>query len=199
VAGETIDCMGKIRRFFAEAGALGVASVSFGVILWIIAAIEHSKDKNIPAIWFLLIGCLAFCIGSYLAWSKADDRANERKPKLGFSADRQGFYLSHLEGETARFIQIELSNPGPTKLHFDPVDFIGGGKRTALTFRLEIVPGERTLEDMGKVLLLIFSSHTKAETEYPITLRFKWNRDSVEEKVLLRWISEDKRFETMPQ
>jgi hypothetical protein len=191
----------KVRRFCTEAGALGVGSVIFAFVLWIIAEVEHERSQNISATWFLLGGCVAFCLGAFMAWSKADDRANDRKPKLGFSADLHGFYVTHLEGETAPFIEIESLAKAPrgSKVHFDPVDFIGGGKKVLLTCRLEIVPGERFVEGMEKILIIIFSSLTKPETEYPITLRFNWNDERLEEKIMLRWISEDKRFETRPQ
>ncbi len=199
--------MGKIQRFFAEAGALGVGSVIFAFVLWIIAAIEHYKDKNIPATGFLIGGCASFCLGAFMAWSKADDRANEHKPKLGFSADRQSFYLTHLAGDPARFIEIDTiikrpSDPRGTKLHFDPIDFLSSAMNScqrALTFRLEILPGDKVETDMGKVIAVMFSGHSKPSASFPVTIRFSWNKERVEERIILTWITEERRFETQPQ
>jgi hypothetical protein len=193
--------MGKFRRFFSEAGTLGMGGVIFAFVFWGIAAEEHVRDKSVPAFWFLVGGCAAFCFGCFMAWAKADDRANERKPKLGFSADRQGFYLTHLEGESARFIEVNpLIKPSGTKLHFDPVDFLGGKERIDLIFRLELIPqGEKCLSDMGRVLGVMFSAHSRERASYPITIRFRWNQDCLEEKVMLTWDSRDRRFETKPQ
>lgn len=199
VPAETILCMRKITRFFAEAGALGVGGVLFAFVLWGIALLEHAKNKNIPALWLLLGGCIAFSFGAFMAWSKADDRANERMPKLGFSGDGQGFYLTHLEGEAARFIRIEpLVNPRGTKLHFDPVDFLGGKSKIPLNFRLEILPQDKNIADMGKALAIMFSAHSKDSASYPIKIRFRWNRETLEEKVVITWIVDEKRFETLP-
>jgi hypothetical protein len=196
--------MEKLQRFFAEAGALGVGSVIFAFVLWIIAAFEHYKESNIPAFWFLIGGCISFCIGAFMAWSKADDRANERKPKLGFSADRDGFYLTHLKGDAAQFIEIETVEKRPdtrhgTKLSFDPLDFLGVGTTATLRVRLEVLPKDKKLADMGQVVGVMFSGWSMPRASFPIKIRFRWNEAIVEDTIVLTWISEEKRFETRPQ
>jgi hypothetical protein len=199
--------MGKVRRFCAEAGALGVGSVIFACVLWIVAAVEHERGENIPATWFLFGGCAAFCFGAFMAWSKADDRANERKPKLGLWADRQSLYLTHLQGDPARFIKIDPilkrpDSPHSTKLHFDPIDFLSSAMTScqrALSFRLEILPGDKLETDVGKVIGVMFSDHSQPSASFPVTIRFLWNHEEVKEKIILTWIHEEKRFETRPQ
>jgi hypothetical protein len=191
--------MEKVRRFFAEAGALGVAGVIFAFVLWIIAAIEHFNDKNIPASWFMLGGCVAFCFGSFMAWSKADDRANERKPRLAFSADEGGFYLTHLQGAPAQFIEISpMVKPNNTNLRFDPLDFLGIGQKLALNFRLDI--GGDRVSDLRKATIIMFEVGASGRNIcYPITISFQWNGERVKDTIFLSWVQNEKRFETKPQ
>jgi hypothetical protein len=204
--GECVE-MGKIPRFCGEAGALGLGSVSFAFISWVLAAVEHHRDKNAPAFWLILIGCAFFCIGCFKAWWKADDRANARRPQLGFSADANAFYLTHLEGAPARSITIDPiikypNNPLSIKLHFDPVDFLSAAMtacKTALTCRLENIPGKKEPTGMPMVRELMFSSLTKPSMAFPVTVRFLWNGKQVQEKWVITWISETKRFETRQQ
>jgi hypothetical protein len=198
--------MAKLRRFFAEAGKLGMGGVIFAFFFWVISLIEHVQDKNIPALRYFVCGCVAFCFGCFMAWRKADDRANERRPKLGFSADYQAFYITHLGGDPARFIEIEPiakqpENPHSTKLHFDPVDFLSSAMtacQKALSARLEILPGEKIQTDMGKVLAVMFSAYSQPSASFPVKIRFRWDQEEVEEQIMLTWISEEKRFETKP-
>lgn len=189
--------MRKLIRFFSEAGALGVGGVIFALILWAIALREHFENQNIPAVWFLLGGCAAFCFGAYMAWSKADDRANNRKPKLGFSADKNGFYLTHLEGETARFITVEpLTKDNGTNVYFDQVDFLGANNKHELSPHLEIAKVPRPT-DMGRIAAVMFSAGC---VSYPISIKFFWNDEWLEEKVWLVWTGKERRnFFTRPR
>jgi len=190
--------MGKLYRFFAEAGSLGVGGVIFAFVLWAIALEEHYRNQNVPAVWFLLGGCLAFCFGAFMAWSKADDRANERKPRLAFSADLEGFYLTHLQGDPARFVEVSpLVKPNGTSLRFDPVDFLGPNNKQELRFRLNIVGDVES--DVRKIVLVMFEVGTgRPEPAYTVTVSFRWNKESLKESVRLLWVQGEMRFETKP-
>lgn len=190
--------MGKLYRFFAEAGALGVGGVIFAFVLWAIALGEHYESRNVPAGWFFVAGCIAFCFGAFMAWSKADDMANARRPKLGFSADLDGFYLTHLQGDPARFIDVSpLVKPSGSSLRFDPLDFLAPNTKQELHFRLNIV-GDRE-SDVRKAALIMFEGGTgRPELSYQVTVSFFWNEERVLETVHLSWVQPEKRFETRP-
>ena len=172
------------------------------VSLW-----EHHSGHNVRAVWLFVGACLSFCFGCFVAWSKADDRANERRPKLGLWADRQSLYLTHLQGDPARYITIDsilkrAGSPLSTKLHFDSVDFLSSATTScqkALSVRLEILPGKKEQADMGKVLAVMFSGHSRPSTSFPVTIRFQWNQEEIEERLVITWIATERRFETRPQ
>lgn len=188
--------MGKSSRFFAEAGALGVGGVIFACILWAVAAIEHYRDKNVPAFWFLLGGCGAFCFGAFMAWSKADDRANEHRPQIGFRADLRGFYLAHLAGDPVRFIEISpLIKRTGTIVRFEQVDFLEPNKQITLVPHLEIA-GLKKGSDMGAIVNVLCSWVSREVIDYPVTIQFRWGNEHLEENVVLRWIGTEKRFIT---
>ena len=176
---------GKGRRFFAEAGAIGVCGFVITLALLVISLVEHHTGHTLRALYLFVGACCSFCFGCFVAWSKADDRANERKPQLGFSADREGFYLKHLQGDAVRFIKIEpIGKPNGTKLHFDSVDFLREGDRKELVFRLEISQAERTA-NMEKIIGIIFSGWTTSYAEYPVVIRFQWNEEELKDRVIL--------------
>lgn len=66
--------MRNLWQFLVAAGALGGGSVILAIILFIVAVIEHLRDRNVGAAWLFMIGCLAFCFGSFAAWK--DERAS---------------------------------------------------------------------------------------------------------------------------
>lgn len=175
-----------------------MGGVIFAFVLWAIALVEHYKNQNVPAAWFLLGGCAVFCFGAFMAWSKADDRANERKPKLAFSADLEGFYLTHLQGDPARFIEVSpLFKPSGSSLRFDPLDFLAPNNKQKLRFRLNI--GRDRESDMRKVVYIMFEGGTsRTEITYAVTVSFRWNEESLKETVRLLWIQDENRFETEP-
>ncbi len=189
----------KSIDFLRKPDHLGVGSVIFAFVLWGIAYFEPLRDKNISAFWFLLGGCAAFSFSAFMAWSKADDRANERKPRVEFRADRYGFYLAHLSGDPVRFIEISpIVKRSATLVRFDRVDFIEPTKQVMLNPHLEIA-GLQKGSDMSGIINVMFSCNKNESIEYPIKLRFRWNGDSFEERILLRWIGRDRRFVTTPQ
>jgi hypothetical protein len=57
-------------EFFVDAGRLGVASETAGITFFLLALVEHARDKTVP---FYLFACLSvplFWVGGFLAWHK---------------------------------------------------------------------------------------------------------------------------------
>ena len=109
------------------------------------------------------------------------------RPRLAFTASRQkGFLISHLSGDPARYVTVDtmLSSGGST-LSFDQVDFIGSQSEKALAFHLT-VGSARKDQSMQDVLTVLFSG-SKTGITYPVTVRYRWNDDQLEENFSLRW------------
>jgi hypothetical protein len=77
-----------------------------------------------------------------------------------------------------------LSSGGST-LSFDQVDFIGSQSEKALAFHLT-VGSARKDQSMQDVLTVLFSG-SKTGITYPVTVRYRWNDDQLEENFSLRW------------
>jgi hypothetical protein len=60
----------NIPEFVRDAGAWGIASVSTAAIFFLIGLWEHSRDKSVPAFWFVCLTLPLFWIGAYVAWFK---------------------------------------------------------------------------------------------------------------------------------
>jgi hypothetical protein len=151
---------------------------------------------------------VSFFIASRLAWDEQrkkrkelEDKIDILKPKLGFSADPQGFYLAHLGGEAARFIEIDpITNMAGSSVHFDPIDFIEMGNKLPPSYRLAIFLDGATPADMGKIIFMMCHRFgDQGDVTFPVTIRFQWNGTQLEERINLRWVSMEGRFETKPQ
>jgi hypothetical protein len=121
------------------------------------------------------------------------------QPKLAFSADLQGFYLTHLGGEAARFIEIDpITNSTGSSVRFDRVDFLEVGNKRPLSYRLVIFTSGKTAK-MEKVIFMMFRRWgNRGDVELPVTIRFRWNKALLEEKIVLKWVANESRFETEP-
>jgi hypothetical protein len=182
--------------------------------------LEFADPKKIPAwvrdfppsLW-LAVGILLLFWSCYGAWyseyqarNAAEKRVDALKPKLGFSADSQGFYLTHLGGEAARYIEIDpMTNEAGSSVSFDPIDFLEiGNNRRPLLFRLAVFSPARTPlflpAKMDKVIFVMCRRWgNTGDKEYPIRIKFNWNDYQLEEKVVLKWVANEGRFETRPQ
>ncbi len=174
--------------------------------------------KDFPPSMWLAVGGLLLFWACYEAWheertgvidtearlEETEKKLADCKPQLGLWADEHSFYLTHLQGDPAQFIEIEPifkrpNQPQSTKLHFEPIDFLSSAMtacQKALTMRLEILPGDKKQTDMGKVIAIMFSGYSRPSASFPVTIKFRWNHEEMKERIILTWISEEKRFET---
>jgi hypothetical protein len=67
--------------FIRAAGTLGATSVALSVVLFVVSIVEHERDKNVPAYWFIYLAPAFFAVGAYLAWSAERDKWEEEKAK----------------------------------------------------------------------------------------------------------------------
>jgi hypothetical protein len=59
----------RIGHFFKDAGRYGVASEIAAAVLFLVAFIEHAKDKTFSPYPFVCLSVLLFFCGTFLAWS----------------------------------------------------------------------------------------------------------------------------------
>jgi hypothetical protein len=91
----------RFLRFIQAAGSIGLSSVGFGIVLFIIAIIEHVKDKNLPVYWLVAPAVLFAIYGAYRAWGTehvAYERevAKNLKPLLKIEVQGSFFDVSRI-------------------------------------------------------------------------------------------------------
>jgi hypothetical protein len=119
--------MGDIGRFVIAAGYLGGGSVILAVILFVVSVIEHRRGQNVEAKWVFVLGGLAFCVGSYMAWHDADAALQEEtqqfsslnlrldnltKPNFNLSFG-QFVDIGTYKSQTSIIFVLSVSNQGP--------------------------------------------------------------------------------------
>ncbi len=90
--------MRNFWEFVVAAGVLGGGSVILAIVLFVIAAIEHFRDRNVAAAWLFIIACLAFCFGAFSAWNQ------ERE-----SVERSTTEISHLNEQIASLVESHIA------------------------------------------------------------------------------------------
>jgi hypothetical protein len=204
----------SIRLFLAALAKVWWALMSTAAftVLSILSAISANGNK-VTVIGTAVLAVFFFLVASFRAWDEqykrsiaAEKMIDGLRPRLGLWADNHSIYLTHLKGEPAQFIEIDPlikqpGNPDSTKLHFESIAFLSSAQTSSqrqLTLRIEIYPGKIELTDLSRATGVLFSSHSRSSASLPVTIRFRWNQEQLEERIMLTWLASERRFETKP-
>jgi hypothetical protein len=170
-----------------------------------------------PSIWLGIGALLLFwsCYGAWhdeFAWHmEAKEKIQDIRPRLLLIVD-QGryettFFIRHLGGQAAQFIQIEtIKCPwrNDFRMKFDEVNFLDSTRNSV---QLNCILNSDGLGDFsdsketGKVSWIFFRKQNEGHAEivtYPIAIRYKW-KDCVEtEYFRLIWDYRDKSLKVAP-
>ncbi len=93
--------------------AQGVGSVTGSVVLFALAAVEHSRDKNVSGFSFLFAGCVLFCFGFARAVIGRNDKlleaSNNPKPAFWIEVHR----LVYSDSNSLLLAQCTVINRSP--------------------------------------------------------------------------------------
>jgi hypothetical protein len=113
--------MSKLRQFFRDSGALGMATEIMAVVSFVIGVIEHIRDKPVATVVLVGASIPLFGYGAYRAWDKQNERAElllrERglpKPFMSYKSERHmdfgaAVFFVQVEGEKVAF-DVELTS-----------------------------------------------------------------------------------------
>jgi len=80
--GEPEPRVRTFAKFVKDAGVLGGGSVALAIILLGITIYEHVVSHNVPTFWLGILVVMFFCLGTFLAWRKEFERAENLERAL---------------------------------------------------------------------------------------------------------------------
>lgn len=103
--------MRRFGQFILDSGRWGVASDIAALVSLGFAIVEHFRDRQVAAFWFMGATVILFCCGTYTAWFKKDKAVekleNERElPKLYLFFD-PNFSGQGIFNHTGLFLRTE--------------------------------------------------------------------------------------------
>jgi hypothetical protein len=106
---QTPRWLAAVPRFFKDAGAWGIASVTATGIFVFVSIYEHLRGNNVSALWFACLTVPLFWVGAYAAWFKK----HEALIRLESSRDLPSVFLRFVRARSSDrdqaefFVQVE--------------------------------------------------------------------------------------------
>lgn len=114
------------------------------------------------------------------------------------------FTLTHIGGDAARFITIEPIQSALGKklwVVFDQIDLLDSSTREVHpSFALLIGEQKRSANEVGNLIYVFFKKDAgeKETVDYPVSVKFRWDKELIEERVTLTWNSSTGTLTTSP-
>ena len=116
------------------------------------------------------------------------------------------FMINHLGGDAAQYIQIDpipCAKGTKMTIHFDQISFVDANHHLAIAhFTLDIAGIKRFEDKAGNLASVFFRGDTsrlnKTHISYPITVKYKWHREWLEDRFFLHWDQDRLKMSTSP-
>jgi hypothetical protein len=116
------------------------------------------------------------------------------------------FTLTHIGGDAARFIKIsplQSARGHNLWVSFDEIDLLDSATREVHPNFTLVIAGERRFADRAGNLYYVFFARDaailkKQTVDYLVTVTFRWNKESIEDKVILTWNNSTQTLTTAP-